>query len=163
MAEFHQSGQEFLLPDQPAQEIIHHGAPRPLLPTVLLEDRVDEIFYQDIHALLPPLWVPPLPLSRRNIRIDDPRDLSGRGNSAERQKRLRTNAPSLLQKTTCLESIVSPFHPLPSLSFDDLKPSRNQWQITEDLRSKSLGTSWHDCENKNLLLWSLPPQNHRSD
>ena len=167
MAEFQQSWQEFLLLDQPAQEIIHHGAPRPLFPPVLLEDRIDEIFYQDVHALLPPLWTPPLP-SRHGKLISygltiDLQYFTCRGHPAERQCRYQTNAASTLTETTCFKTIRPPSKLLHSLAFDGRKLSRLQRLKTEDLYSKSLGTSLHNYDNKTHELWSLHPRKHRSD
>ena len=55
---------------------LQDGAARPVNHLVVLENRVQEIFYQDVHVLLPPPGVPPLPSSSENARIDDPRDLN---------------------------------------------------------------------------------------
>ena len=55
---------------------LQDGATRPVNPLVVLENRVQEIYYQDVHALLPPPGAPPLPSSSGNARIDNPRDLN---------------------------------------------------------------------------------------
>ena len=56
LVEFYHLRQEFHRPDQPARESFHHGASSPGLtrPTTTGDDRVEEIFFQDRHALLPP-------------------------------------------------------------------------------------------------------------
>ena len=69
----------------------HHGASRPANPLVTLEDRTQEIFYQDVHALLPPPPPPPLPSGSGPVKIDDLRGLYGRGKSAERQQSQPSN------------------------------------------------------------------------
>lgn len=114
MAEFHRTGMESPLPDQPTQEILHYGDHRPLLPPNWLENRVNEIFYQDVHALLPPCRSPGFPiLSHRHARINDTRDFSGKWNPAEWQIRLRTNNPSLLPLSTQRWSTVTQDHTRP--------------------------------------------------
>ena len=40
----------------------HDVASRPANPLVTLEDRIKEIFYQDVHALLPPPYAATAPL-----------------------------------------------------------------------------------------------------
>ena len=65
---------------------LQDGAARPVNPLAVLENRVQEIFYQDVHALLPPSGAPPLPICSGNDWIDDPPVLYGGGNLAERQR-----------------------------------------------------------------------------
>merc|ERR1712115_57272 len=69
----------------------HHGASRPANPLVTLEDRTQEIFYQDVHALLPPPTPPLLPSCSGLAQIDDLRDLYGGGKLVERQLSQPTN------------------------------------------------------------------------
>ena len=56
LVEFHHLSQEFYRLDQPARESLYHGASSPglPLPTATRDDRVEEIFFQDRYALLPP-------------------------------------------------------------------------------------------------------------
>ena len=56
LVEFHHLSQEFYRLDQPARESLYHGASSPglPLPTATWDNRVEEIFFQDRHALLPP-------------------------------------------------------------------------------------------------------------
>ena len=90
----------------------HNVAPRPANPLVALENRIEEIFYQDVHALLPPPEPPLLPSGPGPAQIDDLWDLIGRGNLAERQQRHQINLP-LPHQTTTLYTITKA--PLPSL------------------------------------------------
>ena len=56
LVEFHHLSQEFYRLDQPARESLYHGASSPglPLPTATRDDRVEEIFFQDRHALFLP-------------------------------------------------------------------------------------------------------------
>ena len=90
----------------------HHGASRPANPLVTLEDRTQEIFYQDVHALLPPPPPPPLPSGSGPVKIDNLRGLYGRGKSAERQQSQPTNPPPPLQPATPQTALNDP-HPIP--------------------------------------------------
>ena len=91
----------------------HNGASRPANPLVTLEDRIEEIFYQDVHALLPPPTPPPLPSGSGPAEIDNVRDLNGRGKLAERQQSQQTNPLPPHQTATPKTTIDAPH--LPSL------------------------------------------------
>ena len=95
---------------------LHDGAARPVNPLAVLENRVEEIYYQDIHALLPPPAAPPLPTGSGNDWIDDPRVLYGSGISAERQRHRSYVRPSP-NKTTSVLTNVFPLIYFPRLLF----------------------------------------------
>ena len=92
----------------------HDGAPRPANPLVALENRIEEIFYQDVHALLPPPQPPLLPSDPGSAQTDHLRDLTGRGNPAERQQCHQINPP-LPHQTTTLYTIIKTPLPFPLL------------------------------------------------
>ena len=90
----------------------HHGASRPANPLVTLEDRTQEIFYQDVHALLPPPPPPPLPSGSGPVKIDNLRGLYGRGKPAEWQQSQPTNPPpSRLPATS--QTVLNDPHTIP--------------------------------------------------
>ena len=136
---------------------LQDGAPRPVNPLIVLENRVQEIFYQDVHALLPPPGVPPLPSSSGNFRIDDPRDLNSSGNLAERQQRHQFYVPPSLNQTTSFRTIVPPFGLLPPITFQSIKFSRETTSGTEEIRPKLPQTPPQTFKNKKAMTWSLPP------
>ena len=90
----------------------HHGASRPANPLVTLEDRTQEIFYQDIHALLPPPPSPPLPSGSGPAKTDNFRGLYGRGKPAERQQSRPTNPPPSPSPATPQTALNDP-HTIP--------------------------------------------------
>ena len=89
----------------------HNGASRPANPLVTLEDRIEEIFYQDVHALFPLPPPPPLPSGSGPAQIDDLRDLNGRGKLAERQQSQQTNPLPPHQTATPKTTIDAPHLP----------------------------------------------------
>ena len=86
----------------------HHGASRPANPLVTLEARTQEIFYQDVHALLPPPSSPPLPSGSGPVKTDNFRGLYGRGKPAERQQSQPTNPLSPHQTATSQTAFEAP-------------------------------------------------------
>ena len=90
----------------------HHGASRPANPLVTLEDRTQEIFYQDVHALLPPPPPPPLPSGSGPAKTDNFRGLYGRGKPAERQQSRPINSPPPPSPATP-QTVLSDPHTIP--------------------------------------------------
>ena len=126
---------------------LHDGAARPVNPLAVLENRVKEIYYQDIHALLPPPGAPPLPTGSGNDWIDDPRVLYGSGISAERQRH-RSYVRPLPNKTTSVLTNVSPLDLLPPVTFRSIRFSRELPFGTEERRPKLPSLSSQTFEKK---------------
>ena len=140
----------------------HDCASRPANPLVTLEDRIEEIFYQDVHALLPPPPPPPLPSGSGPAQIDDLRDLNGRGKLVERQQSQQTNPlpphQTATPKTT-IDASHLPSHPQIATSM----PSSQKLPKTEILRINQLSTrstvprNTTTLTSKNTARFQLPP------
>ena len=141
---------------------LQDGAARPVNPLAVLENRVQEIFYQDVHALLPPSRASPLPSCSGNDWFDNPQVLYCGGNLAE-QQRHQSFAPPLLNQTTSPCTMVPPFNLLPPDAFRSAKFSCKITSGTEELRPKLPPASPQTFENKKAMIWSLPPRNRGLD